>query len=277
MAARYGGAGLVARVLCVVLAFGVTGCSSDTTVADEDREQVRLQIFAANSLTEAMQEATDAYSASHPWVSFSDTQFLSSGDIGSQVTAGAYADVIITASSDTMDVPDSASLIEQDTRFNLFTNDLVVASLAGSGVEISSLEDIATMGYSLSVGDESVPAGNYACQALYSIGAYTSSTGRGGFFTSIAPMLASSVGNVCKYVEAGEVDLGIVYRSDLYRFSSLAIVYQIPSSLHDDIVYPAAVCSISNHAEDAQEFLDWCATDSEALSIWQAWGFDMAS
>ena len=250
--------------------------SGSSSAANASKDPVTLQIFAANSLTEAMDNAIEIYKTSHPWVSFRDSQYLSSGDLNAQLQSGAYADVLISASADKMDIAQSKGLIVSDTRRDLFNNDLVVCARQNSGYRISSLSDVVSGGYKLAVGDESVPAGNYACQSLYSVGAYTSAEGRGGFFVGISPLLDSSVGNVCKHVQSGQVDLGIVYLSDLYRFPGLEIVYEIPESVHDRIIYPGAICTTSSKQEAAQEFLTWCKNDTDAISVWQQWGFAMA-
>ena len=66
-------------------------------------EPVKLQIFAANSLTKAMAEAQELYTSQHPNVTFADTQYEGSGTLVEMLAAGQYADVLITASKGTMD------------------------------------------------------------------------------------------------------------------------------------------------------------------------------
>ena len=264
---------VAASVVALAFALSMCACAGTGTSTPSGGESVRLQVFAANSLTEAMDEAAAAYCETHPWVTFADSQYLSSGNLNAQLYAGSYADVLISASSDMMDVAQENGLVEPDSRVNLFTNDLVVVRRKGSDIAISSLEDVVSGSYTVAIGDESVPAGNYACQALYSVGAYTSETGRGGFFVGISPYLDSSVGNVCWHVAAGDVDLGIVYGSDAYRFDEVEIIYEIPENLTQKIVYPAAVCSISDKPDAAAEFIEWCQTSLTARSIWQKWGF----
>ncbi len=270
------------KSLCAVLAAamlvfaraGLYGCSASG--GSSDRTPVRLQIFAANSLSGAMAEATAAYSQTHSWVSFADTQFLSSGDLAMQLRVGAYADVIISASSDKMDIVESFGGIKEGTRFNLFDNNLILVTRKGSEITADTLEEAIGKGYSICIGDETVPAGNYARQVLYSLGAYTKPEGQGGFYVGIAPLLDSSVGNVCKHVETGDADIGIVYSSDIYRFENLDTICSISEGACDNIVYPAAICSISDNEAAAQEFLTWCRSDATAVAIWQRWGFEMS-
>ncbi len=159
---------VLAAAMLVFAGAGLYGCSASG--GSSDRTPVRLQIFAANSLSGAMAEATAAYSRTHSWVSFADTQFLSSGDLAMQLRVGAYADVIISASSDKMDTVESFGGIKEGTRFDLFDNNLILVTRKGSGITADTLGEAIGKGYSICIGDETVPAGNYARQVLYSLG-----------------------------------------------------------------------------------------------------------
>ncbi len=270
---------LTACAMSLVLAGSifVAGCSSET---EETHEAVELQIFAANSMSSAMDEAMAVYSETYDWVTFADAQYLSSGNLVEELSGGAYADIFISASQSKMDEASEEGLIVDDTRIDLYDNELVVIAQEGSDIQIDSLEDIITGGYSLAVGDDSVPAGNYAAQSFYSIGYYSDSSGVGGEYTGIDAdklITGSSVGNVAQYVSSGEVDLAIVFLSDSYRYDGVEVIYTIPDDMHESIIYPAAVCSVSEYQEEAQAFLEWCATDPAAEEIWQKWGFSLAS
>ena len=175
-----------------------------------------------------MAEAQELYASQHPNVTFADTQYEGSGTLVEMIGAGQYADVLITASKGTMDTAVEEGYVKEDTRQTMFNNDLVIVTkeggeLAGKGI---TLADIAAGGYTLAVGDENVPAGNYACQALSTVGAYrepdgatgAEATGKGGSFSDALKdkvTLGGKVGDVCKYAESGEVDIAMVYTSDV--------------------------------------------------------------
>lgn len=275
--------------LCALV--GCNGNQADDTTnmpqepAEPEKQEVVLQIYAANSLTKALAEVQELYTEDHDWVSFADTQFEASGTLVESLKAGSYADLLITASKGTMDTAEEASLVDPTSRFDMFSNELVIVSKTGSGLSDITLEDVASGQYALSIGDENVPAGNYACQALSTVGAYTDPsgqtganiTGKGGAFAGINPVLDSSVGNVCKRAESGEVDLAIVYTSDVYRFGGVEIVGTIADDTHKSIIYPAAICTDSKYTEEVEDFLKWATTDSKALKIWQEWGFELVA
>lgn len=298
---------MIAAVLTFALAgmFALAGCSSNATEesatessssatasteesSSEAAEAVELQIFAANSLSEAMDKVQELYSETHEGVTFADTQYEASGTLNEMLAAGSYADILITASKGTMDTAVEEAYVDEGTRFDMFTNDLVIVAGENSDITEVTLDDVATGQYTVAVGDDNVPAGNYAKQALSTVGCWvdeegttgSESDGKGGTFdgTPLAGLVTegSSVGNVCSYANSGDVDLAFVYTSDVYRFGGVKIVGTVPSDTHKNIIYPAAVCADSENAEAAAAFLDWCTTDEEALKIWQEWGFELA-
>lgn len=298
---------MIAAVLTFALVgmFALAGCSSNATEestaessssatasteesSSEAAEAVELQIFAANSLSEAMDKVQELYSETHEGVTFADTQYEASGTLNEMLAAGSYADILITASKGTMDTAVEEAYVDEGTRFDMFTNDLVIVAGENSDITEVTLDDVATGQYTVAVGDDNVPAGNYAKQALSTVGCWvdeegttgSESDGKGGTFdgTPLAGLVTegSSVGNVCSYANSGDVDLAFVYTSDVYRFGGVKTVGTVPSDTHKNIIYPAAVCADSENAEAAAAFLDWCTTDEEALKIWQEWGFELA-
>ena len=297
---------IVVAAVCafaMVGAFALTGCSSnnsssteqkpDTTqteqAADNNKEQVELQVFAANSLSKAMEEVEAAYIADgHTNVSFADTQYKASGELNEMLGAGSYADLLISASKGSMDTAAEKGYVDSSTRVDMFKNDLVMVSKEGTDLKDVTLQDIADGKYTFCVGDESVPAGNYACQSLSTVGVYLPPasdegktgkdiSGKGGTFADgFAPVLDTSVGNVCKHAQSGDVDVAFVYTSDVYRFGGVQIVGTVPANTHKNIVYPGAVTSESKNAAATQEFLDWCLSSDKAQEIWQKWGFELA-
>ena len=289
-------------ILALAAAFAamvaMVGCSSEQkseeaadekAVTETTAEPVELQVFAANSLSKAMEEVQAAYiEDGHSNVTFADTQYKSSGELNEMLGAGSYADLLISASKGSMDTAVKEGYVDEDTRVDMFKNDLVIVSKEGSGLKDVTLQDIADGKYTFCVGDESVPAGNYADQALSTVGVYVPSgddegkTGKdisgkkGAFAEGYNPVLDTSVGNVCKHAQSGDVDVAFVYTSDVYRFGGVEIVGTVPADTHKNIVYPGAITSQSKNVEATQEFLDWCQNSEKAQEIWQKWGFELA-
>ena len=280
----------VCALACAALAMTVLGgctkaAEESTQEAPEqpaaEQQGVELQIFAANSLSKALDEVQALYTEQNPEVTFADTQYKASGELVEMLKAGSTADIFISASKGKMDDAAEAGLIDDATRFDMFVNDLVMVTSADNTdiPEGLTLEEAVSGDYTICVGDESVPAGNYACQSLATVGAYSDASGKGGEFTGAVAdkvVLDTSVGNVCKHAESGDVDIAFVFSSDVYRFGGVKVLSTVPDDTHKPIVYPAAVTVDDANLEAAQAFLDWAANDPEALVVWQKWGFELA-
>ena len=282
----------VASACALVSAMALTGCASGTSAGSSSssssaaaQSDVELQVYAANSLQKAMPEAMELYTE-QTGVKFSDAQYKASGELNEMLGGGGHADLLITASKGTMDTAVEKGYVDEGTRTDMYANELVIVSKKGSGLQDVTLQQIADGTYTVCVGDDSVPAGNYAAQSLSTVGAYQPAadeagktgkdiSGKGGTYVGITPATDSSVGNVCQKAASGEVDVAIVYSSDAYRFD-VEIVGIIPDSTHKAIVYPGAVTADSEYAEEAQKFIEWCITDPDAQKIWNEWGFQLA-
>lgn len=275
--------GVVAAGL--VAALGLTACGN-SGASSSASSNVELQVFAANSLSKAMDEAQELYTQ-QTGVTFADTQYKASGELNEMLKAGSYADLEITASKGTMDTAVQEGYVDESTRTDMFTNELVIVAKEDSALQDVTLQQIASGSLTVCVGDDSVPAGNYAAQALSTVGAYEPPaadagksgkdiSGKDGQYVGITPILQTSVGNVCKQAENGDVDVAIVYSSDVYRFGGVKVVGIIPDDTHKAIVYPGAVCKDSKNAQAANDFMQWCITDPDAQKIFQKWGFDLS-
>ncbi|MEG0072580.1 MAG: molybdate ABC transporter substrate-binding protein [Raoultibacter sp.] len=277
--------------LSLVGVFALAGCSKPAaeeqkpaeTPKTETHEPVTMQIFAANSLSKAMEAVQELYKQDHPWMTFADTQYKSSGELNEMLAAGSSADLLISASKAKMDEAAKAGYVDEATRFDMFKNDLVmVTSENNTDITACTLDDIAAGKYTVCVGDESVPAGNYACQSLNTVECYSDASGKGGSFAGALAepgkvVVDTSVGNVCKHAQSGDVQIAFVYSSDVYRFGGVKVVGTVPNDTHKTIVYPAAVGKDSKVAADADAFLKWATTDEKAIKTWQEWGFELAS
>lgn len=275
--------GVVAAGL--VAALGLTACGNSGARSSAS-SNVELQAFAANSLSKAMDEAQELYTQ-QTGVTFADTQYKASGELNEMLKAGSYADLEITASKGTMDTAVQEGYVDESTRTDMFTNELVIVAKEDSALQDVTLQQIASGSLTVCVGDDSVPAGNYAAQALSTVSAYEPPaaeagksgkdiSGKDGQYVGITPILQTSVGNVCKQAENGDVDVAIVYSSDVYRFGGVKVVGIIPDDTHKAIVYPGAVCKDSKNAQAANDFMQWCITDPDAQKIFQKWGFDLS-
>ena len=279
--------------LALVSAFALAGCSSSSSssssassASSAAKSDVTLQIFAANSLEKALPEVQALYTQK-TGVQFGDTQFKASGDLVSQLAADSTAaDVLITASTATMDTASKNGSIADDTRADMFKNDLVLCAAKGSSLKITDLAELGTNAdiTSFALGEpNTVPAGKYAVQSLKAAGLCDYPDGDTIEVTwdaSVADKVnagADKVGTVAKYVSSGEAQLGFVYSSDIYRYDGIEAIYTVPADMHKAIKYPGAVAKDSKYADEAAKFLEFCTTDPEAVKIFQQYGFELAA
>ncbi len=182
----------------------------------------------------------------------------SSATLARQIELGAPAHLFLSANTGWMDHLEGAGRIEAASRVALLANRLVVVAPASSTGRDSVVDLVAALGDGrLAVGDpDHVPAGIYARQALEALGQWD----------ALEPRLArgADVRAALAFVERGEVPLGIVYATDAASSSDVVVVAELPSTLHDPIVYPLARVS---HAEPlAGVDATWSCLQTEAAA-----------
>jgi len=85
------------------------------------------------------------------------------------------------------------------------------------------------------------------------------------------------VRQVLDYVMRGEVDAGIVYRSDALAAQDKArVVAAADETTHQAILYPAAIVKDNGRKQAAQDFINF-VTSAEGQAILRKYGFAGAS
>lgn len=223
-----------------------------------------LRLLAAASLAEAAAEAAKAYEASGGGKV--QLSLASSSTLARQVLAGARADVFISANSAWMDRLEEKGRIVSETRRSLIGNRLVLIAPERS-VWPAGLTSLKKPGsWRLAVGDPAhVPAGIYAKEALESLGLWNSLEKR------ILPAMDARA--ALAYVDRGEAECGIVYRTDARVGIRTRIVTELPARSHAAIRYPAAVLAGARE-ERARALLDFLGSKASA-EIWKRHGFEL--
>jgi molybdate transport system substrate-binding protein len=195
-----------------------------------------LLVFAAASLSDALEEVDQAFTATtHIPVRAS---YAASSALAKQIEAGAGADVFFSADREWMDYLERRDLLSKRTRRDILGNALVLIAPADSAVQLKIAPGFALIGAlgggRLACADpDSVPAGLYARAALTQLGVWE----------AVAPHLAraENVRAALAYVARGETPLGIVYRTDAAADKRVRLVDVFPETTHPPIVYPAAL------------------------------------
>lgn len=246
----------VAIVMTISLTTGVSRASDGITV------------FAASSLTGAVTEISRRYTkASGQRVRLS---FAASSALARQITAGAPADIYLSANQDWMDYLATRGLIDSDTRTARIGNRLVLVVPANSSVQhipITRTLDLAKLlapDGRIAMGDPAhVPAGTYAKHALMKL----------GLWADAAPRLArlDNVRHALALVERGETPLGIVYATDAKITDKVRIAGEFPTDSHPAITYPFVILK-GRRNESVAAFYAYL-TDELGLAVFRNFGF----
>ncbi len=206
-------------------------------------------VFAAASMKTALDAvAADFQSATGHRVTIS---YGGSNALARQIIEGAPADIFLSAAVNWMDAVETAGLVTEGTRADLFGNTLVlVAHGAGATpVEIGPGLDLAGL-----LGDgklamamvDAVPAGQYGKAALASLGLWPSVEG------SVAQ--SENARAALMLVATGEAPYGIVYATDAAAGDAVTVVGTFPADSHMPIVYPGALLAGAADAADRAFF-----------------------
>jgi molybdate transport system substrate-binding protein len=248
-----------------------TGDDPLTTVPHGAQQHAQLVVFAAASLTGALQEIGKAFEAANPGVGVS-FNFAGSQILRTQLELGASADVFASADHQNMDVLAADGLVIPAGIQQFARNRLVVILPTDNPAGIEQLVDIARPGVKVILADASVPAGNYARQVLDKISqnpAYNE-----GFSQKVLANLVSNetdVKQVVAKVELGEADAGIVYISDAVAAPQLKTI-PIPDELNVTASYPVAVLQGAHEPLLAQAFVAYVLSPA-GQAVLEKWGF----
>ncbi len=194
-----------------------------------------ITVFAAASMKDALNSIGELYTKeTGTKVVFS---FASSSVVARQVTAGAPADIFVSADVKWMDYVSKAEAIEDDTVRIIAGNSLVVVAPADEAKPVELTKDALLErigdGHMAIGSPEAVPAGRYGKASLVSLGLWDAVESTLVHMENVRVTLAS--------VARGEVALGIVYGSDAAIEPRVAVVATFPDDSHAPIVYPAGL------------------------------------
>ena len=221
-------------------------------------------VFAAASLSDALQELTAIEGRST-----GDTVRLNLGassTLARQIEAGAPADLFFSADEAKMDGLAKAGLIDPATRRSLLSNTLVIVVAADSPLQFHSAQDLTRPAIrQLALAEpESVPAGIYAREFLRHAGLWEKLTGK------IVP--TENVRAALAVVESGDVDAGIVYRTDALISRKVRIAWEVPVAEGPRISYPVAVVKGGGNPAGARRFLALLAS-ARGRAVFAKYGF----
>ncbi|MBM7694132.1 molybdate transport system substrate-binding protein [Peribacillus deserti] len=252
-------------LLLVSVVFAGSSCSSNVSNKQASEKGAGLTVSAASSLQKVLAELEQKYKASdkNTKIRFN---FGGSGSLKSQISNGAPVDLFLSASSDEIEhLIDEGQIRRKDTEA-FIGNSLVLIMPQGRSVYPDSFKSLIKPEIKkISIGvPETVPAGTYAKETLQSAGIWNEVEGKMVF--------AKDVRQVLTYVETGNVDAGIVYRTDALSSENISLVTEAENGMHSEIVYQFGIINRSKNKEAARDFLSFL-TSKEAARVFEKNGY----
>ncbi len=225
---------------------------------------VEIQVFAAASLSDALREISAAYEKEQ-----GDRIVLNLGAssaLARQIQEGAPADLFLSADEAKMNSLEKKKLLLAGTRRSVLSNTLVVVVPHDSPLRIVGVKDLAGSGIrALALAEpQTVPAGIYAKEYLQKIGIWSKVIDRVVPTENVRAALAA--------VESGNVDAGIVYKTDAGISKKVRIAYEVPRAEGPVISYPFAALAEAEHPDAARKFLAYLESPA-ALNTFRKFGF----
>ena len=244
-------------VACVLAALSFAACSG------QDGGENTLLVFAATSLTDAMNEAAaefDATSGTKVEVSYGPSRALAQ-----QIARGASPDLYFAAGQPPMDLLVEGGQVAEDGVVRLLSNKIVLIT-GRDAAQIGSVDELADGGLErIAMPDpEIAPAGNYTRAALQNLGLWEQ------MLPSI--VFANDVRATLSYVETGNADGGFLYKTDAATSDVVSVLDIVPSDSYPDVVYPAAVVQGAENERGAEAMLEFLQGDA-AREIFSRHGF----
>lgn len=219
-----------------------------------------INISAAASMKEVINELSDGFARKNPGVRFVKN-YGASGMLAKQIEGGAPSDIFIAANLEWMDYLKSRRVVDAASIGTFAYNTLVFAGTPGKA---SSMKDLVRLDRIAIGSPKSVPAGEYAREALI----------RAGIYRELEKKLvmARDVRECLMYAERGEVDGAFVYKSDAQMAQGAKILFTVPQELYRRVTYPMALTAAGRGKRDAEAFLAYL-NGAGAKKVLMKYGF----
>lgn len=227
--------------IVAVLTTAACGDGSSKKSSSSSRE---ITVSAAASLTEPFTEIAHQFEAQHKGVKVT-LNFGGSAQLAQQIVSGAPADVFAAASTATMRQA-SSKIVGEPAVFT--RNFLQIAVPAANPGKVTGLADFARKDLRLAVCLEQVPCGAAAKQVFAA-----------AHLNAQPDSFEEDVKAVLTKVELGEVDAGLVYRTDILAAGEKVRGIEFPEAVQAVNDYLIATVSDS---PDAKQFVQFVRSDA---------------
>jgi len=226
-------------------------------------QSAELHVMAASSLREVIDELSDNFARGNPGLRVVKN-YGGSGSLAKQLENGAPADIYIAAHARWAEYLKQKNLLSALTVTDFTYNTLVFAGSSTANLKVSSLDDLLRLERIAIGSPKSVPAGEYAIEALK----------KAGIDKRLAAKLvmAKDVRECLMYAERGEVDGALVFRTDALLGKKSKILFTVPQDLYTRVSYPIALTASGAHNKQALAFYRYLL-GAEANRVLVKYGF----
>ena len=187
-----------------------------------------------------------------------------SGTLAKQIVEGAPADIFISANQKWMTYLRDEKKVDQASEKILAANTLVFAGMKNPAV--TKLADIVNLKQIAIGSPKSVPAGEYAAQAMEKAGIYKQ------LEEGQKLVMAKDVRQSLTYADRGEADGAFVYKTDALMAEKAVILFEVPQDLYEKVTYPIALTTDGANNAEAKAFYAFL-TGPEAMKVFLKYGF----
>ncbi len=225
-----------------------------------------VHLSAAASMTDAFKEMIADFSRNHAEATFL-SNFASSGSLAKQIEQGAPTDIFVSANPKWMQYLLEKQLIAPDTVRIFAYNQLVFVGIKRSAeLSMAGLTGLDRIALGT---PQSVPAGQYARQAMEHVGIYAP------LQQARKLVMAKDVRQALIYADRGEVDGAFVYKTDALLAKNAEILFVVPEDHYDRVSYPIALTAKGGENYLAGAFYEYIQS-LEATAILARYGFEPA-
>ena len=230
------------------------------------QENNKIMVFAPASLKDSLTEILRIYKKKNK-ILVRDV-YLGTAQLAQQIKNGATPDIFISANIEWMQHLEQRELVLSDYTITLLSNSLVAITNKKNFDEkeenfFNNLTNTflnTKTRISLAMVD-AVPAGIYAREFFENIGIWSDIK----FNIANSPNVRAAM----SFVSRGDLEYGVVYKSDAVADERIKIIYNLDPSLHSKVQYPITILNKNKNTLKLYEFLK----DNKAMEIFNKWGF----
>lgn len=212
-----------------------------------------VRVSAAKSMSNLCNNLIVLFQTEHPDVKIVPN-FASSGALAKQIEQGAPADIYISANPKWMTRLVETGKIKSDTE-KIFAHNALVF-VGKSSTNAHAMNDLQALMRVALGSPSSVPAGQYAKQAMDKVGIYDKMLKNGQL------IMAKDVRQALIYADRGETDGAFVYKTDAMLAMGAKILFEVPVELYSRVAYPVAMTKESEGNAEAKLFYDYIVSEA---------------